>query len=200
ISSLTFRWIAIPWLQTELDQWVQQRNNSKPKRYKHKFLPHDRPFVIRTRPQDFNVLDFKVGIPLELIEELRSEYAPLDHEVFQLTPVPFDHAASSVYTQLGHPHIRFDSFWTVYRSLLAGIEAIAAGEITAAVDAHARTVARMNTYEDDINHMALLPDQCRRTLNDILVGGFHQVEGDKDGVPESAVVYTTFSSDDEELE
>jgi hypothetical protein len=62
--SLTFRWITIPWLQEHLDQWAQQRNSFRPKRHKHKFLPHGPPVHIRTRPQDFEALDFKVKLEL----------------------------------------------------------------------------------------------------------------------------------------
>lgn len=59
---LCFRWIAIPWMQKEVDEWKDQRNRNTPRRHRHKFLPHGIPLLIRGRPQDFNVLDFKVYI------------------------------------------------------------------------------------------------------------------------------------------
>ncbi|KAF9058918.1 hypothetical protein BDP27DRAFT_1186897, partial [Rhodocollybia butyracea] len=118
LQLLTFRWITIPWLQEHLDQWAQQRNSFRPKRHKHKFLPHGPPVHIRTCPQDFEALDFKVGVSPQLISELWHEYAPPNHEVFLLTPPAFNAAANIVYAHMGHPDVDHHSFWSVYRNLL----------------------------------------------------------------------------------
>jgi hypothetical protein len=58
--SLLFRWIAIPWLQAEIDNWVKHKNTTAPRAMKHKILPHGVPTLICSRPSHFNVFDFKV--------------------------------------------------------------------------------------------------------------------------------------------
>jgi len=60
VSSLVFRWIAIPWIQSELDRWMFLRNNTAPRSDTKKVLPHGIPFLIRDKPQNYNTLDFKV--------------------------------------------------------------------------------------------------------------------------------------------
>ncbi|KIK57349.1 hypothetical protein GYMLUDRAFT_246997 [Collybiopsis luxurians FD-317 M1] len=139
--------------------------------------------------------EVQVGIPPSLIDELELEYVPPDHEVFQLTPLAFNQAANIVYNQLHRPKVTFRSFWAVYRSLLAGIEAIATGEFDAAVSAHAETVHRMNSNDNDINRMDLLPNQRPRILNDATVG-FHQIVMDDRSVKESDIIYAAFSDDE----
>ena len=46
------------------------------------------------------------------------QFAPPDHEVFQLTPPAFDQHASLFYNSLGRPQISYDSFWDIYRQIL----------------------------------------------------------------------------------
>ena len=58
--SLVFRWLAIPWLQAEIDEWVRIKNRGAPRAVKHKVLPHGIPALIRGKPHHFNALDFKV--------------------------------------------------------------------------------------------------------------------------------------------
>jgi hypothetical protein len=58
--SLVFRWLAIPWLQAEIDEWVHHKNRSAPRSVKHKVLPHGIPALIRAKPHRFGALDFKV--------------------------------------------------------------------------------------------------------------------------------------------
>lgn len=55
----------------------------------------------------------------ELLDELEAQFAPANHEVFQLTPPEFDRWASTYYTQMGKPLVTHDTFWDVYRGLLA---------------------------------------------------------------------------------
>jgi hypothetical protein len=50
-ASLIFRWLAIPWIQAELDPWVLQRNRTAPRADKNKILPHGIPEIIREQPQ-----------------------------------------------------------------------------------------------------------------------------------------------------
>ncbi|OJA09851.1 hypothetical protein AZE42_12783 [Rhizopogon vesiculosus] len=60
LQNYVFRWLAIPWLQAELDAWVHRRNHNAPRRDKHKILPHSIPAIIRAKPHEYNSLDFKV--------------------------------------------------------------------------------------------------------------------------------------------
>ena len=59
--SLIFRWLAIPWIQSELDKWVLHRNRTRPRYDKKKVLPNGIPLVIRDKPEKFDAMDFKVG-------------------------------------------------------------------------------------------------------------------------------------------
>jgi hypothetical protein len=58
--SLVFRWLAIPWLQSELDKWVTIRNRTLPRADTKKVLPHGIPELMREKPEQFGALDFKV--------------------------------------------------------------------------------------------------------------------------------------------
>ena len=60
--SLIFQWLAIPWLQSELDGWIALRNRTAPQSDKRKVLPHGIPEMIRQKPENYNVLDFKVSV------------------------------------------------------------------------------------------------------------------------------------------
>ena len=60
LSSLVFRWLAILWLQSELDKWVIVRNRTLPRANTKKVLPHGIPELMREKPEQFGALDFKV--------------------------------------------------------------------------------------------------------------------------------------------
>ena len=60
LSSLVFHWLAIPWLQSELDKWVIVRNRTLPRANTKKVLPHGIPELMREKPEQFGALDFKV--------------------------------------------------------------------------------------------------------------------------------------------
>lgn len=60
LPSLTFRWLFIPWLQTELDAWVEQFNDTRKRADRNKVLPHGIPNEICMYPERFGCLDFKV--------------------------------------------------------------------------------------------------------------------------------------------
>ena len=141
---LVFRWLAIPWIQAELDTWVYQCNFTAPRHDKNKILPQGVPAIIRAYPKKYNALDYKVsnlidsesnlmflqlantkltstpqiGVPDSLFDEMEAKYAPPDHEVFQLTPFPFDSRANKYYEEMGRPPVSSDSFWNVYQQLL----------------------------------------------------------------------------------
>lgn len=57
---LVFRWLFIPFLQSELDAWVDRVNNTKKRADRNKILPHGVPNDIYGDPERFGCLDFKV--------------------------------------------------------------------------------------------------------------------------------------------
>ncbi|KAF7974335.1 hypothetical protein HWV62_12390 [Athelia sp. TMB] len=118
LMNLIFRWLAIPWIQIELDAWMANRNRSKPRADKHKILPHGIPDIIRAKPQKYGSYDFKIIVPNDLFDEMEELYAPQDHPVFQLVPPDFHARASELYARMGHPPVGRESFWDVYRNLL----------------------------------------------------------------------------------
>ena len=65
---MVFRWVAFPWLQAEIDDWVQFKNQTSPRKDKNKILPHGIPTLIRAKPERFGGLDFKVlsGLSIDL--------------------------------------------------------------------------------------------------------------------------------------
>lgn len=58
--SLVFRWLAIPWLQSELDKWVTIRNRAPSRSNTKKVLPHGIPELMRQKPGKYDIVDFKV--------------------------------------------------------------------------------------------------------------------------------------------
>lgn len=63
---LTFLWIAVPYLQKELDNWASLQNLTSRRANKNKILPHGIPHLILTQPLEFNVAQFKVSVPLSI--------------------------------------------------------------------------------------------------------------------------------------
>ena len=58
---LIFRWLAIPWLQAELDAWMRRYNSSPRRADKHKILPHGIPDIIHMKPHLYGSKDFKAS-------------------------------------------------------------------------------------------------------------------------------------------
>jgi hypothetical protein len=59
-SSLTFRWLAIPFFQAELDKYVLMHNTTQRRAHKHKVLPQGIPQFMFQFPHTVGALDFKV--------------------------------------------------------------------------------------------------------------------------------------------
>ena len=57
---LVFHWIAILYLQFEMDLWVESRNETPKQVDKHKILPHGIPNLIHAKPECFNAKNFMV--------------------------------------------------------------------------------------------------------------------------------------------
>ncbi|KAF8125216.1 hypothetical protein K438DRAFT_2002219 [Mycena galopus ATCC 62051] len=118
LHRLVFRWLAIPWLQTELNAWVKIFNSSPRRADKNKILPQGIPDMIMSKPEQFGTTDYKVIITPELFDEMEATWAPLSDPVFKLVPDTFDRQISGFYEALGHPEVSLDTFWMIYSSLL----------------------------------------------------------------------------------
>lgn len=57
---LVLRWLAVPWLQHELDLWVTTYNSTPRRSDKHKILPQGIPNMIASKPEQFATKDYKV--------------------------------------------------------------------------------------------------------------------------------------------
>lgn len=57
---LTFLWLAIPWLQAELDLFAHRFNTSRRRNDKHKVTPQGIPDLIAKRPELYGARDYKV--------------------------------------------------------------------------------------------------------------------------------------------
>ncbi len=79
---LLFLWLAVPWLQAELDSWVAQFNSTQRRKDKHKILPQGIPDLVTRKPERYQMLDFKVrGVhfPSVLPAHQMIEYSTLGH-------------------------------------------------------------------------------------------------------------------------
>jgi hypothetical protein len=142
--SLVFRWLAIPWLQAELDAWVNRFNSSPRRANKNKVLPQGIPDIITAKPQLYHSRDFKVLFPYyasypyvtqhhilfqvlvtpQLFNELEEQWAPPDDPVFQLVPPAFEMQAQKLYTNIGRTPVSSKNIWQIYTSLLSAFRLI----------------------------------------------------------------------------
>lgn len=83
----------------------------------------------------------------ELFDEMEQRWAPPDHPVFDITPPPFNVKALELYTALGSPSVTSDSFWDVYRNLLAAFHALPNADPT--VEAAGRVISELSQVIDD---------------------------------------------------
>ncbi|KAA1467108.1 hypothetical protein DENSPDRAFT_769383 [Dentipellis sp. KUC8613] len=117
MDSYLFRWLGIPWLQRELDEWVYLHNHTIRRANKHKMTPHGIPELIRENPADYQSIDVKVLVPGELFDEAEQLWAPPGHPVFELVPQGFAQYAQVCYEAIQEPVVTSDSFWDVYLAL-----------------------------------------------------------------------------------
>jgi len=122
IDSLVFRWLAIPFLQRELDSYVHLHNTTARRANHRKTLPHGVPDTMFEYPQTVGALDFKITVPDDVLEDAEAEYAPPSDPVFEIVPPAFQVHISSAYTTIGSPTITFDSFWNIYRQLRDAVD------------------------------------------------------------------------------
>ncbi|KAF8522943.1 hypothetical protein BU17DRAFT_86522 [Hysterangium stoloniferum] len=152
LENLLFRWIAIPWLQTEVDRWVSLKNKSAPRASRHKLLPHGIPALIRANPSHFSAIDFKIPVPPELFDEMEARYAPPDHPVFELVPQIFHEHLSNLSSAIGQPEVSIETFWNIFRTLLERLHEGPKEQLTDIITHHNMT------YGQEPDNMPLLPN------------------------------------------
>ncbi|KZV92964.1 hypothetical protein EXIGLDRAFT_613613, partial [Exidia glandulosa HHB12029] len=123
LHKLTFRWLVIPWMQLQMDNYVRKVNRKLPRRNKKKFLPHGIPDLIFERSVDYGMQDFKVPVNPELLDAIEQEYAPPNHPVFQLAPPWFNAHILAIYTDIQEPEVTVNTLWVIFQSLLVGLRA-----------------------------------------------------------------------------
>ncbi|KAF9254085.1 hypothetical protein L218DRAFT_812290, partial [Marasmius fiardii PR-910] len=119
----TFKWLFIPWLQTELDAWAEHNNKTKKQYQKDKTLPQGgSPDDMEEYPEEYGFVNFKIPIRDQhapILKEAEDLWASPDHEVFQLVPKDFAILIEHVYVHvLNKPEITRGNVWTVYIGLL----------------------------------------------------------------------------------
>ncbi|EJD33870.1 hypothetical protein AURDEDRAFT_76626 [Auricularia subglabra TFB-10046 SS5] len=115
---LIFRWLVIPWMQLQMDNYRIRSNQKLPRKNNKKVLPHGIPDLIFERPQDYMAADYKVRVDEDLLDAAQEKYAPADHPVFQLVPPIFDARVQAAYATLGRPAVTVNTLWTIYSALL----------------------------------------------------------------------------------
>ncbi|KAJ7438148.1 hypothetical protein FB451DRAFT_1344417 [Mycena latifolia] len=192
LEKLVFRWLAIPWLQSELDAWVNRYNSTPRRADKNKILPKGIPNMIASKPAQFATKDYKVLVSPELFTEMEETWAPPDDPVFKLVPDAFDEQARALYAGLANPVVNRDTFWIVYSALLNAFET---------ADAEA---------DDHFEFGAdPLPDQRELRNGDQVIGnwGYEYLGGlaeppaqEEEEEEEDPRVYAEFSDDEPEFE
>ncbi|KAL0562592.1 hypothetical protein V5O48_019493, partial [Marasmius crinis-equi] len=85
IEKLTFQWLAIPFLQRQMDAYLNMRNSTPRRANRRKILPAGVPNHIFQSPENFmNAKDFTVSVPPEVFKEAEDMYAPEGDPVFEL--------------------------------------------------------------------------------------------------------------------
>ncbi|KAJ7602178.1 hypothetical protein DFH06DRAFT_1348766 [Mycena polygramma] len=135
LQKLVFRWLAIPWLQGELDDYAFHHNTTPRRADKHKILPHGIPNMIHLKPEQYGTKDYKVVITPELFDQMQATWAPLDDPVFLLVPPAFEAEAQQLYAAIGSPPVDNDTFWGVYATLLAAFQRAAVDLLQEEMDA-----------------------------------------------------------------
>ncbi|KAI6005574.1 hypothetical protein EDD15DRAFT_2384304 [Pisolithus albus] len=119
LQCMIFRWVFIPWLQAELDNYRDRINHSRKRRDEKKVLPHGIPNLIYHCAEDYGALDFKVMVAPGAIDYIEQLYITQNHVVFDLVPASLNNLINSCYDQLGCPPVGRSSVWTVYYENMA---------------------------------------------------------------------------------
>ncbi|KAJ7089167.1 hypothetical protein B0H15DRAFT_780321 [Mycena belliarum] len=172
LCRLVFRWLAIPWLQRELDAWVQRYNGTARRSDKHKILPQGIPDLIASKPEQFGTKDYKVLVTPDLFDEMETTWAPPDDPVFKLTPDTFDEQATFLYAAIGSPDVNHDSLWIVFSQLLNAFL-----DLPAIADAAFEEAVANTDDHFEVPDMELLANQRELRHGDAIVGSHGYMGG-----------------------
>nr|VWP02435.1 N/A [Ganoderma boninense] len=205
LESFIFRYLAIPWLQAELDQWREQFNMTPRHTQRNKSLPQGIPYIIAQNPEKYNIHDFKIEVPMTIIDEVEMEWAPPDHLIFELVPELFQERIQTFLQDLGNPVLNADTFWIVYVSVL--------GRFVSPNDGHVIDPTIINAVQQNMvseqgiisEPLAIIPGLRQLRQGDRLVGDRvvqpPEVEGepilDEDG---DMIGFGLFTDEEEELD
>ncbi|KAF8149133.1 hypothetical protein B0H34DRAFT_758164 [Crassisporium funariophilum] len=157
-----FRWIFIPFLQTELNAWKDLVNNTKKRADRNKVLPHGVPNDIHFFPTRYGCLDFKIKVEQEAINHVRQTLAPPDDPVFQLVPEVFARYAETLYQSMGSPVVNRKNVWDIYSQLLYRFE-----HLDEAVDFMEECEVYLQAMEAQINAENAVPPVGQELLGGI---------------------------------
>ncbi|KAJ7791157.1 hypothetical protein B0H14DRAFT_2395934 [Mycena olivaceomarginata] len=183
LEALVFRFVFIPWLQKELDAYRDRVNNTAKRADRNKVLPHGVPNDMFENPGDFGVLDFKVMVRQDAIDQVRNLYAPKDHAVFQLVPPDFAVIINQLYCEIGQPPVTRQTCWDIYLQLLNRFHALDdMYNIPHGIDekwGYALTMAR----DDYVKEIELIPNLQPLRNGDSVIGpdGFYYMGGVNNG-------------------
>lgn len=119
---LVFRWIAIPWIQAELDNYRLRTNTKRPRADRKKFLPHGVPDHIFEQAHKYEAEDYKIDIENDLLDEVEAIYAPPSHPVFQLVPTWLTPYLDAAYDSVGRPEVSISTLWEVFVSVRDAVQ------------------------------------------------------------------------------
>ncbi|KAI0310015.1 hypothetical protein OF83DRAFT_1278963 [Amylostereum chailletii] len=205
LNRLVFRWLSIPWLQQELDIWVEQQNMTSRRANKNKVLPHGPPALIHERPEKYGCLDFKVNVPKELFDQVEAEFCPPDHPVFKLVPPVFKPHIKYHYETLGRPAVNEDSFWEVYRNLLTRLRDALPQHVLNDDPALAAVLTQNNHQQDyddvpEADRITPLPGRALRPGGLVVGSGSNPTYEYVGGLEDPEIPSVLLEPDDEEEE
>ncbi|KAF7288816.1 hypothetical protein HMN09_01363400 [Mycena chlorophos] len=163
LESLVFRFVFIPWLQAELDAYMERLNNTRKRADRNKILPHGVPNDIYEHPEEYGALNFKINVLPQHIHQVRDIYAPPDHNVFELVPPDFHALAMQFYHEIATPPppVARENVWDIYLAILHRFEQLdTLYQTPADLDqrwGYALTMSR-DDYRDDIELLPNLED------------------------------------------
>ncbi|KAH6890733.1 hypothetical protein BKA70DRAFT_1234631 [Coprinopsis sp. MPI-PUGE-AT-0042] len=157
IHRYVFRWIFIPWLQAELDNYRFKVNHTRRRRDPRKVVPHGRAEDIYRFPEAYGARDFKVAVSEEVIREVEERLIPPNLPLFQLVPPVFDQSLRYLYAHLPAELKPFGrhNVWAAYRYLLYQMQTWGAPHHGDAVVFHEGEVAA----ERELRDVQVIPGQ-----------------------------------------
>jgi len=127
LTSFVFRWVFIPFLQSELDAWCDRMrvNNSRkradcndiyehPERFGCLAFKVNQTYLLFHLYLSFN---FQIGVEQAAIDHVRNNFAPPDDPVFELVPQEFGQYATILYQSMGIPVVNSENVWDIYCEL-----------------------------------------------------------------------------------